>query len=217
MATAQLTQGVEEYIEALWRVAGTGAAATKDLAQHLNVAPPSVTGMLKRLAGLGLVEYHPYGKAALSETGRQLAATIIRRHRLAERLLTDLIGLPWEKAHLEACRFEHLITGEIEERLAARLGEGATCPHGHPIDIATSDASLALATAPLATPLTVAAITDESAEVLCYLACLGIIPGAQLTVTGREPFVDGPLSVEVAERSCALGRQLAEKIRVVVG
>jgi len=211
-----LTQGIEEYVEAIWRVAGTGRAATKDLAQHLKVAPPSVTGMLKRLGALGLIEHSPYGKVSLSAKGRRLASTLIRRHRLSERLLTDMLGLPWEKAHAEACRFEHLITGEVERHLAARLGKIDTCPHGHPLDISAADESFPLSEARRASPVRVMAIADESPELLCYLSGLGIVPGARLRVVGKEPFADGPVLIEVAGKPRALGRQTAEKIRVML-
>jgi DtxR family Mn-dependent transcriptional regulator len=211
----QVTQGIEEYIEAIWRVTESGQAAAKNLAQHLGVAPPSVTGMLKRLSALGLVEYKPYGKISLSAKGRRLAAALIRRHRLSERLLTDILGLPWEKAHSEACKFEHLITGEVEQRLSARLGKIDTCPHGHPIDISAADESFPLTEARPSASVNVASITDESPEVLRYLAGLGIVPGAKLKITRREPLADGPILIEIGREPHALGRQTAEKIRVV--
>lgn len=214
-SAGKLTFGVEEYIEAIWRVAGAGPAATKNLAQHLKVAPPSVTGMLKRLAALGLVNYSPYGKVSLSAKGQRLAAAVIRRHRLAERLLTDILGLSWEKAHSEACRFEHLITGEVEEQLAARLGEVDTCPHGHPLDISSRDDSFPLSASKAPARVKVTAVADESPEVLNYLAGLDIVPGARVKVIAREPFADGPVLVEVNKEPRTLGRQMAEKIRVV--
>jgi DtxR family Mn-dependent transcriptional regulator len=217
MATAtetKLTEGIQEYIEAIWRVAGIGPAATKALADHLKVAPASVTGMLKRLAALGLVQYRPYGRASLSAKGRRLATVLIRRHRLSERLLTDILGLPWDKVHTEACRFEHLIEGEVEERLIVRLGGVATCPHGHPLNPSDLDKSYPLPQAKTAAAVRVIAIADESAEVLRYLAELGIIPGARLKIIKKEPFADGPVIIEIAGKSHALGRQVAEKIRV---
>jgi len=212
---AKLTQGIEEYLEAIWRVAGAGQAATKVLADHLKVAPASVTGMLKRLAALGLVQYRPYGKASLSAKGQRLAAILIRRHRLSERLLTDLLGLPWDKAHAEACRFEHLIEGEVEARLVARLGDVHTCPHGHPLNLSELDKSRPLPQAKASTAMSVVAIADESGEMLRYLAKLGITPGARLKILNIEPFADGPVTIEIGRKTHALGRQVAEKIRVI--
>ncbi|NIM06825.1 MAG: MarR family transcriptional regulator [Armatimonadetes bacterium] len=215
-AARKLTQGTEEYVEAIWRVAESGEATIKDLARHLGVAPPSVTGMMKRLASMGLVKYSPYGKVSLSAKGRRLAAAVIRRHRLSERMLTDMLGLPWEKAHEEACRFEHLITGEVEERVAERLGEIDTCPHGHPIDISAADKSIPLTEAKPSSRARVAAVGDESPEVLQYLSKVGIVPGARLKVVGQEPVADGPMLLEVAGKPRALGRQTAEKIRIIL-
>jgi DtxR family transcriptional regulator, Mn-dependent transcriptional regulator len=211
---ARTTQGVEEYIEAIWRVAGSGAASTKSLADHLRVTPASVTGMLKRLAALELIEYRPYGKASLSRQGHQLAAQIVRRHRLSERLLTDILGLSWEKAHTEACKFEHLITGEVEQRLAALLGVIDTCPHGHPFDANAADSSQSLTDVAAPSRVRVIAILDESNDFLHYLTELGITLGVELHLKGAEPFADGAVLIEIAGTPHALGRRVAEQIRV---
>lgn len=208
------TKGVEEYVEAIWRVTGAGPASTKALAEHLHVAPASVTGMLKRLAALGLVKYRPYGKASLTIPGMQLASEIIRRHRLSERLLTDILGMPWEKAHAEACKFDHLITGEVEERLTSLLGSVDTCPHGNPLDPTTADANESLADVQPPAHVRVSAVLDESDEFLRYLTAVGVQLGTELTVCGTEPFSDGALLVEISGQPRALARRVAEQIRI---
>jgi DtxR family transcriptional regulator, Mn-dependent transcriptional regulator len=211
------TSGVEEYIEAIWRVAGDGPAATKTLAAHLHVAPASVTGMLRRLSSLGLIVYRPYGKASLTATGRQLALQVIRRHRLSERLLTDILGLPWEKAHAEACKFEHLITGEVETRLKALLGSVETCPHGHRLDLARPAGSMPLTAIKPPQLVQIVAVADESEVMIHYLSDLGLVPGAEITVTGHEPTDEGAILLEIAGQPRALGRRVAEQITVKKG
>ena len=139
------TVQAEEYLEVIYRCAETsGQAAANEVAKRLGVTTPAVTGMLQRLAKRGLVSYRRYRQVSLTKAGRQLAQELIRRHRLAERLLTDFVGLPWDKVHAEACKVEHVIAGEVEARLGELLAETATCPHGHPLDPSVSDDSIPL-------------------------------------------------------------------------
>jgi DtxR family Mn-dependent transcriptional regulator len=180
----------------------------------MQVSPASVSGMLKRLAALALIEYRLYGKISLSSQGKRLATQLIRRHRLSERLLTDILGLPWEQAHDEACKFEHLISDQVEAHLLSSLGPVTTCPHGHPMDPSTKDVSISLATAEPSTKLRITAISDESPELLQYLGARGLVPGAAIKLVGREPFEDGPITVELKKKTHSLGRKVAEKIRV---
>jgi len=214
-AVKPVTQGIEEYLEAIWRLTGRGAASPKQIANHMQVSPASVSGMLKRLAAQSLIEYRPYGKISLNAQGRRLANQLIRRHRLSERLLTDILGLPWEQAHDEACKFEHLISDQVEAHLLSRLGPVTTCPHGHPMDPSAKDDSMALAAAEPPAKLQISAISDESPELLQYLGARGLVPGAIIRLINREPFEDGPITVEIKKKTHSLGRQVAEKIRVI--
>jgi DtxR family transcriptional regulator, Mn-dependent transcriptional regulator len=214
-AIKSVTQGIEEYLEAIWRLTPGGAASPKQIADHLQVSPASVSGMLKRLAALALIEYRPYGKISLNSQGKRLALQLVRRHRLSERLLTDILGLPWEQAHAEACKFEHLISDQVEAHLLSRLGGVDTCPHGHPLDPGEREDSIPLSQVEAPAKLRIAAISDESPDLLQYLGERGLIPGAALILVGREPFEDGLLLVEVKQKAFSLGRKVAEKIRVI--
>jgi len=124
---------VEEYLETIQSLTEEGTTVIQArIAQRLGRSAPSVSEMLDRLTADGYI--HRSGRTiALTEQGRVLADSVIRKHRLAERLLVDVIGLPWHKAHLEAGRWEHVISDEVEERLIELLGNPTTCPHGNPI------------------------------------------------------------------------------------
>ena len=124
---------LEEYLEAIHELEEEGTAVIQArLVERVGHSAPSVSEMVRRLRGDGWVEVA--GRAIrLTDKGRARAESVVRKHRLAERLLTDVIGLPWHKAHIEACRWEHVISDEVEERLVELLGHPTTCPHGNPI------------------------------------------------------------------------------------
>jgi DtxR family Mn-dependent transcriptional regulator len=157
------------------------------------------------------------GGARLTGEGRKQALGVLRRHRLSERLFADVLGLPWDRVHDEAMRFEHALTPEAETRLATLLNHPETCPHGGPIPAA--DGSL---TAPPSRPLDrvsagtrvwIQQIIEEEAPFLRYLASLGLLPQALLRVEEVAPF-GGPLLVQVGDARYALGRDVAAKILV---
>jgi DtxR family Mn-dependent transcriptional regulator len=210
----QTSPKVEDYLEAIHRCArASGFASTNDVARRLGVSVPAVTRMLSRLTERDLVTHRPYRGVRLTDSGRKLARRLIRRHRLAERLLTDVIGLPWEMAHDEACKLQHAIAGEVETRLAELLADKTTCPHGHPLDPTTRDDSLPLVRFQPPQKLQVVKLADESPEVILYLEKAGLVPGAWLRLTQREPF-GGPLTVETAKGRRSIGRELADNIWV---
>ena len=143
-----LSESVEEYLEAIHRLSATPeGVSTTDLARQLDVTPASVTGMRRRLFDLGLITYQRYRDIALTPSGGRRAHEVIRRHRLAERLLTDVLGVPLAEAHDEACRLEHAVSPALEVRMAEALGEPKVCPHGHPLDPAAADRTMSLAEA----------------------------------------------------------------------
>lgn len=210
-----LTEAVEEYLEAIHGLTAAGeTSSVTGLAARLGVRPASVTGMLKRLASLGLVTHQRYGRIGLTREGERRAHEVIRRHRLAERMLTDLLYMPLDQVHDEACRLEHAVSPELEARIARRLGEPELCPHGHPIEADAAAETMALTEAPHRQPLTVVRLGDEQAEVVRYLAGRGLLPGARVTVTDREP-LEGALVVEVKGETHTLGPRLAAGVRVV--
>lgn len=128
------SERTEEYLEAISKRQRTESPVTNSsLAEDLGVSLPAVTDMMRRLSAMGLIDYQPNKGAVLTLEGRRAAMTTIRRHRLWERFLTDILGLNWDKVHDEACRLEHATSPETEERLASLMGEAQTCPHGQPI------------------------------------------------------------------------------------
>ena len=214
MSTAALSQTVEEYVEAIHRLGRTpGGVSTTRLARHLGVTPASVTGMLKRLSDLKLITYRRYRAIALTPAGERRAHEVIRRHRLAERLLTDVLGVPLEEAHDEACRLEHAVSPALEERIAETLGEPDVCPHGNPMDVAADDRTFGLVDAPLNRTLRIVRLEDETREVVRHLADQKLLPGARLRVEFREP-LDGALVLDVEGSPQVLGPQMASTIRV---
>lgn len=207
-----MSGAVEEYLEAIQRLsAKRNALSTTGLAERLKITPASVTGMLKRLAEMGLISYRRYGRIELKPEGRRRGRAIIRRHRLAERLLTDVLGVPLDQVHEEACRLEHALSPDVENRIADRLGADV-CPHGNPINLA-SDRSLSLLDAPPKRPLTILRLEEESPEVVRYLAERGLLPGAAVTITQREP-LGSAVVLEVNGQEQVIGRMLADTIRV---
>lgn len=211
---AGTTAAGEEYLEWIYRLSKEKPAVNpQDLSRALKISPASVTAMVKRLGAAGFIEYRLHRGIFLTEEGQRVAAGIVRRHGLLERLLTDVLGLPWEKADEVACQLEHYVTPEVEERLAAFLGNPTTCPHGQPIDLEDPDFSLPLSELAAGEEAEVTRTMDEDAEFLRYLSELGMRPGARVRVSCRAPF-NGPLTVQVGDTTHAIGRDAAEKVRV---
>lgn len=131
---SHFAESVEEYLEAIYRLEREGpGVTTSGLATMLGVAPASVSGMLKKLDKDGYVTYVARGEAKLTQKGCDVGVRILRRHRLAERLLTDVLGMNGDEVHAEACMLEHAISQRVEDRLVELLGDPKTCPHGHPL------------------------------------------------------------------------------------
>ena len=215
MHESPISANIEEYLEWIYRLSKEEVqVTTTDLARRLKVSPASVTGMLKRLAERNLIHYEPYHEISLTDQGRQVAMSIVRRHGLLERLLTDVLGLPWHLADEEASRLEHAITPDVEERLARFLGNPETCPHGQPLDWETKTYSAVRLSGVIGgNQVRVSRIGDESPEFLSYIQTLGLMPGVTVDVRGRAPF-NGPLMVEVAGQEHALGNEVASSVWV---
>jgi DtxR family Mn-dependent transcriptional regulator len=212
-------EGAENYAKAIYQLqgAGEGPVGTGAVAERLGVTPASASAMLKRLADEGLAEHAPYRGVRLTPRGEQVALEVIRHHRLIELFLAEVLGMPWDRVHAEAEVLEHHISEELEELIAAKLGQPARDPHGDPIpsrelDLAADD-SVPLAMLEPGQAATFVRVSDRDAAMLRYLDARGIHPGERLAVTAREPF-GGPLSVEVAGRTHALGGELIERMRV---
>ena len=208
-----LTRSVEDYLKSVFHLTGQGGfATTSDIAAMLEVAPPSVSGMMKRLSETGLIEHVPYRGVQLTPQGRRAALQMIRRHRILEVYLTSKLGYDWGDVHVEAERLEHAVSEKLIERMAEALGEPRYDPHGAPIPTASGEIEEAelvtLADAPVGASLVLRQVGDEDPERLHYLAEQALIPGTRLTVTGRQPF-NGPVSVRFGDETRIVGRELA--------
>jgi DtxR family transcriptional regulator, Mn-dependent transcriptional regulator len=212
-------EGVENYAKAIYELQGRGGGSvgTTAVAERVGVAPASASGMLRRLADEGLVEYEPYRGARLTKEGERVALEVIRHHRLLELFLAEVLGMPWDRVHEEAEVLEHHISEDLEELIAAKLGEPARDPHGDPIpnrELAVADEeTTSLAELDTGVKAVLERVSDSDPEMLRYLDSRGIRPGTTLTVTGREPF-EGPVSVRTGNREHALGLPLARAMRV---
>jgi DtxR family Mn-dependent transcriptional regulator len=213
------TEAIQDYAKAIYALQrrSDGAISTSALAERLGVSPASVTAMLKRMGKAGLVEHEPYRGVHLTDAGERVALEVIRHHRLLESYLADALGMPWDRVHDEAEVLEHYISEELEERIAAALGDPAVDPHGDPIpsrdlEIA-SQGGRALGELEPGEGGTFSRVSDSNSEMLRYLADRGIRPGATLEVTERQPF-GGPLFVEVAGERHAIGGELAERMLI---
>ena len=189
---AEMHDATEEYLETILELEEEGIVPIRArLVERLGVSAPAVSEQVNRLVGGGYTELLDDRSLRLTSKGRKLATTVVRRHRLAERLLVDVIGLEWEKVHREADLWEHVISADVEAKLVELLGDPATCPHGNPIPGShnrfDTKAHVALADA---TPgaVTVARISEKlelDKEALSLLASSDLIPGRDATVTGR--------------------------------
>jgi DtxR family transcriptional regulator, Mn-dependent transcriptional regulator len=190
---AELHDTTEEYLETILALEEEGVTPLRArLVERLGLSAAAVSETIGRLSDQGFVELAGDRSLNLTDKGRHLATTVVRRHRLAERLLTDVIGLEWEKVHREAARWEHAISADVEEKLVQLLGDPATCPHGNPIPgtkrAVRPQATIALAKSE-AGKVTVARISEKlelSDAGLQMVAAARLVPGASATVVGRE-------------------------------
>ena len=220
---AYRSAGAEEYLEAIYQLGELGEqATTSKLAEWLDVAPPSVSVMVRRLGEQGLVHYQPYRPILLTAEGCARASRLLRRQRLWEVLLYQHLNVPWHQIFEEACNLEHGTTERLESHLASFLAHPSFCPHGYPIpqvdDHVPSLIGVPLSTLEPGQGSTVRRIPERHGEILKYLESEGIMPGVHLTCLKKAPF-DGPVTVRLdgspeEERSLPLGCHLAEIIIV---
>lgn len=213
------SEAVEDYAKAIYGLQDRlgGPVPTTALAERVGVTPGSASAMVKRLAEQDLVAHVPYHGVVLTPSGERLALEVIRHHRLLELYLADELGVPWDRVHLEAEVLEHVLSEELEERIAAKLGHPTHDPHGDPIpsaELAVDDVDTVSlsAMAPRAIG-TFARVSDADAEMLRYLAELDIAIGDRVEVVERVPF-DGPVVLRVGSRTHALGGRLADAMRI---
>jgi DtxR family transcriptional regulator, Mn-dependent transcriptional regulator len=224
MATneALRTPAVEDYTKAIYSLESRHdePVSTKTLAERLAITPGSVSAMLKRLDELGLITHVPYRGVRLTDAGRRIALEVIRHHRLLESYLTDVLGMPWDRVHDEAEVLEHVLSDDLEELIAAKLGNPTVDPHGDPIPTAAFDLhegdTRGLDELPIGATARFVRVSDSDPEMLRYLAEQGIAIGDELEVVERQPF-GGPLFVRFGGRTHALGDALTAAMRVEPG
>jgi DtxR family Mn-dependent transcriptional regulator len=216
---SSISAHVEDYAKAVYALeAREGeAVSTTDLAERLGVNPASVSGMVRKLSELGLVEHERYHGVRLTDEGRRVALEVLRHHRLIELFLAREFGMSWDRVHDEAEVLEHVLSEELEELISARLGNPTLDPHGDPIpsptfEIDEGDAR-SLDELRVGSRGRFVRVSDSDPEMLRYLADSGIGLGDRLEVIGRQPF-GGPVFVRVGERELPLGGQLAVAMRI---
>jgi len=221
MSTKELSRSpaVEDYSKAIFSLESRSAepVSTNALAERLGITPGSVSAMLKKLDELGLITHVPYRGVRLTADGRRLALEVIRHHRLLESFLADTLGMPWDRVHAEAEILEHVLSEDLEQLIAAKLGNPTVDPHGDPIPSAELELSEPAtrsmdSLAPGDTGVFVR-VSDSDPAMLRYLAGFGISPGDRFEVRDRQPF-GGPSFVLFGEREHAIGGQLASAMRV---
>jgi DtxR family Mn-dependent transcriptional regulator len=213
------SEAVENYAKAIYSLQHrTGEpVATNDLADRLQVTPASASGMIKKLADQGLVEHVPYRGVQLTRDGEQVALEVLRHHRLLELYLVEQLGVPWDRVHEEAEALEHVISEDLEARIAAKLGNPTHDPHGDPIPDAKlkidESTTRSLADLEPGDRGRFVRVSDSDPAMLRYLSERGVALGDALEVLDRQPF-GGPLTVRFGDTLQVLGGALAAAMRV---
>jgi DtxR family Mn-dependent transcriptional regulator len=210
---------MQEYLQAIYRLEIEQApVSTNALAASLDLAPASVTGMVRKLHQQGLVHHMPYQGVRLTQEGRREALRLIRIHRLWELFLSEVLGVSWDQVHLEANRLEHATSDLLADRLAEFLHQPKTDPHGQriPSREGALDAreSLPLSGVKVGQRVNLVEVPDGDPELLRYLAELGLYPGVEVRMAAVAPF-NGPVTIQVGDSERVLGRELASRLLVI--
>src|SRR3954453_15610017 len=217
-----VSSAVEDYAKAIYALEQRedGAVSTNALAERMGVTAASASAMVKRLDGLGLVSHVPYRGVQLTPAGRKVALEVLRHHRLLELYLAETLGVPWDRVHDEAAVLEHVLSEDLEELIAVKLGNPTRDPHGDPIP--TRDGRIVEAETTALQELAAGEtgrfvrVSDSDPDMLRYLAEQGIAPGSSFEVVEKQPF-DGPLFVRFGDDVHVLGGALARAMRVELG
>jgi DtxR family transcriptional regulator, Mn-dependent transcriptional regulator len=214
-----LTPAIEDYAKAIFSLQSRSEdpVSTHAVAERLGITPGSVSAMLHKLDQLGLITHVPYRGVRLTADGQLVALEVVRHHRLLESFLADALGMSWDRVHAEAEVLEHVLSEDLEELIAAKLGHPTVDPHGDPIpnaDLELEERSTrTLEGLEPGDQGVFVRVSDSDPEMLRYLAGRGISPGDRFVVRERQPF-GGPLFVLFGEREHAIGGRLADAMRV---
>ncbi len=221
LLASDLTASVEDYLKAIYQLSEAGTpASTHDIAEALDLAAPSVSGMVKRLAEQGLVEHLPYKGVTLTDDGRLAAVRMLRRHRLIEAYLVHFLGYSWDTVHDEAERLEHAVTDDLVGRMAEALGDPRFDPHGDPIPSADGViedvATVPLPAVTVGELVRINRVAAATSDKLRWLADAGLVPGAEVMIIEQQPF-NGPLTLDVAGERRVVGHDLALQLLCIRG
>jgi len=214
-----ITRSVEDYLKSIFLLEAKGQpASTSDIAEHLELSAPSVSGMIKRLSDQDLIEHAPYKGVVLTSSGRRVALRMLRRHRLIEAYLVGFLGYSWDTVHDEAERLEHAVSDVLIERMATALGNPRFDPHGDPIPDQNGAMDelvyTPLAEIPTGETAEIRRVATSQAERLRYLKLSGLTPGTRVTVTQHQPF-RGPITVSTEGHEQVIGHELATQVLCV--
>jgi DtxR family Mn-dependent transcriptional regulator len=212
MAHETATVAEEEYLQTMFWLEEAGLPITgANIARAMQLSPPTVHEMIGRLEGDGYISRAKDKSLSFTAHGREEARAIVRRHRLIERFLTDILGVPWDEVHEEAERLEHAMSPVLEERMLAAIGDAKTCPHGHPIVDGAREHGALLADVQPGASLTVLRFENEAEEILHYLKRTGLSPGLEGTLASSD---EDEVVVESSDGRHAVSRSVAETVSV---
>ncbi len=215
------TEAMEDYLKTIYELQNSSdKVSTNALAEHLNITPASASGMIRRLAEMNLVRHEPYQGVALTKSGLKVALEVIRHHRLVELYLSEALGVPWDKVHEEAEKWEHVLSEDLEERIDAALGYPTIDPHGSPIPARdgsiTKAPQICLNDLPLSQMAMISEVHDRDPALLRHFGDMALFPGTLIQVIAQAPF-NGPLTIEVGDekQQYTLGREVTKYVFVV--
>jgi len=217
-APSNLSRSTEDYLKAIYGLGAEGGPVqTSAIADVLDVATASVSGMLKRLAEARLLQHVPYRGVQLTPAGRDAALRVVRRHRVLESYLTSQLGYDWDSVHDEAERLEHAVSDELIDRMARALGNPLYDPHGAPIPTRSGEIKetnhVPLTEIDVGVRAEFRMVSDRDAERLRYIASLGLTLGSEIEVVDRQPF-HGPVTIRVrGSATQIIGHELAASLR----
>jgi len=213
MAAAQATPAEEEYLQSLFWLYEAGLPMTgANLARAMQLSAPTVHEMVRRLERDGYIVRNAERAIQFTDSGREHAERIVGRHRMIERFLTDVVGVPWDDVHEEAEHLEHAMTPRFEAYVRSTVGDAKTCPHGHPIRVGERIDGVPLADCKIGAKVTILRLENEAEDLLHYLKAAGVEPGMQGEVTAND---GGLVSVESEGRTATVTASVAETVSVL--